>query len=384
MPRPTDAVTLVTSTGTYTVFDAVTTGLLCVESLRRTNVASMSLPYNINIYAVGGSKLLLMERTPALIKLFSKATPVYAGGVLQFTLRATGATLSLAKALASVGVLVSGLVYDNASLTLAGVPMQLFDINYKAGAGLGEGSGANDVVPLVYTYAPAISDPRVFSFARLPYYNFSGTNSFMYSALSPAVSWGTRWKVECFVKWGGTMLPLDPNGYSAILDTRAQTGWNFTNALVLMINNTGQLGVWSPAQVVGWSSGTFVYTGGIVKSNDWSHCVWQCSPATGIQVLVDGVLTYTSNYTPTVTNYNYLCFGGVVDLQINTFLHLQGSLQQLLFRAGSTVDMYTNGYTIPYDMSAVASGSADVIYRMPAHFTGLTVPSGCTVTETTP
>ena len=160
VPHANDAVTLVTSTGTYTVFDKVTTGLLCIESLRVSGATSLALAKNISIYSLGGSKLLLVELTPALARLFARALPVYVGGVLQFVLRATGATLSLAQALASVGFLVSALIYDNASLTLAGVPMQLFDINYMAGAGLGQGSGATDIVPLVYTYAVAVSDPR--------------------------------------------------------------------------------------------------------------------------------------------------------------------------------------------------------------------------------
>ena len=150
-----------------------------------------------------------------------------------------------------------------------------------------------------------------------------------------------------------------------------------------MINNTGQLGIWSPAQQLGWSSGNSSYTGASVKSNDWSHCVWQCT-SSGIQLLVDGHLVYTSTYCPTIANYGYLCFGGVVDIQHGNFLHLQGGLQGLLLRIGSTVDMYVDGYTIPYDMSKVAVGSADVVYRMAPHFSSLTMPSGCTVTETTP
>ena len=161
VPRPTDPVTLTTSTGTYTVFDAVTTGLLCLESMRVNGEAFLALPNNINIYAVGNSKLILVEGTQAFNLLFDIATPVYVGGLLQFQFRATAMTLPLGQALIAAGMIVSALVYDNASLTLAGVPMQIFDVNYKASSALGQGSGTNDTSPLIYSYGLVVSDPRI-------------------------------------------------------------------------------------------------------------------------------------------------------------------------------------------------------------------------------
>ena len=161
VPNPSHAVTLTTSTGTYTVFDAVTTGLLCIESMRKNGATSMALPNNINIYFVGGSKLLLVEMTPALWRLFTNATPVYLGGALQFAMQGMSLTVTLPQALAAAGFLVTTAVYDNASLTLAGVPMQIFDIKYKASAGLGQGSGTNDTTPLVYSYGVAVTDSRL-------------------------------------------------------------------------------------------------------------------------------------------------------------------------------------------------------------------------------
>ena len=101
-----------------------------------------------------------------------------------------------------------------------------------------------------------------------------------------------------------------------------------------------------------------------VKDNAWSHVVWQCFPSTGVQTLVDGHVASTSNYIPNIVSRGVLCFGGVIDLQTsNQVLHLDGDVGQLLFRVGSTVEQYVDGYYLPHG------------------FTNLTVPSGCAANE---
>ena len=154
-PCATDAVTLTTSTGTYTVFDQVSTGLLCLAYMQQQQQRYLQLPNNIIVYEVGYAKLLLAEKTAGLVALFNATIPTYDGGVLNFKLRGQSAALSLSVALNTYVTLVTSNVYDNASLTRAGVALQVFDINYQAGAILGAGSQTSDLNPIIYKYATA-------------------------------------------------------------------------------------------------------------------------------------------------------------------------------------------------------------------------------------
>lgn len=150
--NPTDAVTITTSTGTYTVFDSVSTGLLCLEFLRQNSGYYLSLANNISVFAVGYTKLLIAEMTPSLYRLLNVATPGLYGGELRFQVPGQSSTLTLAAALQAYGVQLTGLVYDNASLIRSGVALRVFDIKYKAGAALSAGSQTSDLAPLVYSY----------------------------------------------------------------------------------------------------------------------------------------------------------------------------------------------------------------------------------------
>ena len=151
--NPTNPVTLKTSTGTWTVFNSVSTALLCMEHLRINNLTYLNLPNNIRVVSVVATKLMILETTPALYDLVTQQVPIYLGGAVLFIDRKSGVTRALPQALQAVGICSSFLVpVDNYSLQTLGIPLQIVDVKYQANAANYAGSQSADVVPLVYTY----------------------------------------------------------------------------------------------------------------------------------------------------------------------------------------------------------------------------------------
>jgi hypothetical protein len=216
-----------------------------------------------------------------------------------------------------------------------------------------------------------------------PHYDFSLANhSFMYANVAPgSYDASTQWRVEAWVYYiSGS--GSGSNAYATILDNRAVQNWSNDHFMVINIWQDKPAIVSPDAtseEQFGYLTGTQT-----VPQNQWSHIVWQCSPSTGLMTFVNGVLSVQTGFSPGWNNQSgNLCFGATVDFQQGEFYHLNGSISQLLFRAGASVEQYSaSGFTPPADLSAVASGKTDVVYLMQHGFQNLTVPSGCTVLET--
>lgn len=225
------------------------------------------------------------------------------------------------------------------------------------------GSGAD--LNLVNTYLANLglvnADPNK------PYYIFT-SSSFMYSPISSYTT--TSYKLETWIRWRGTS-----GGYATIMDTRNRSPSTWNNSIVFNINNQ------KPAAVLLTSVGDVGQTGSYtVKNNDWSHVVWQFSNGV-FQTLVDGRLSFSLNTSFQLSLQSELCFGGVIDNQIGGSLHFIGDMGQLLFRAGSNVDMYSDNYTIPTNLALLATTKDDVVFLMKDGFKNINVLSGATVVE---
>ena len=120
-----------------------------------------------------------------------------------------------------------------------------------------------------------------------------------------------------------------------------------------------------------------------VPKNQWAHIAWQCSPSTGLMTFINGVLAAQTGFKPSWnTSSGNLCFGGTVDMQQGDFYHLNGSISQLLFRAGATVEQYpAGGFTPPPNLTAEANGKTDAVYLMQHGFVNLKQSPGCLVLE---
>ena len=152
-PHATDPVILVTSTGTWTVFDQVSTALLCMEHLRFINTTYLNLSYNIRVLSVSATKLLVLELIPPLYDLATKHVPIYQGGAVLFIDRKSGISRTLSQVLQVVGVVPSyPIAANNYTLRKLGVPLLLVDVNYQSNAVDYAGTQSADVAPLVYTY----------------------------------------------------------------------------------------------------------------------------------------------------------------------------------------------------------------------------------------
>jgi hypothetical protein len=124
--------------------------------------------------------------------------------------------------------------------------------------------------------------------------------------------------------------------------------------------------------------------GPFLKTNDWSHVVWQSSPGTGLQIFVDGVLAQTIAQNPSFGVSTNFCFGNVVDQVSNAanwVLRLDADVSQLLVRVGDSVPLYTDGYTPPQSLSLIAENASDTVYCMPHGFKDLTLPTNQVVDE---
>ncbi|MEY4456983.1 MAG: Concanavalin A-like lectin/glucanase superfamily, partial [Bacteroidota bacterium] len=166
-----------------------------------------------------------------------------------------------------------------------------------------------------------------------------------------------------------------------IMDNRAKENWNNTNFFVINI--------WKDKPAVVSPAGTSLTQFGLdgtqtVPKNQWSHICWQYSQD-GFNTFVNGVLGASTDLSADWNNTSgMLCFGATVDFQQGDFYHLEGSISQLLFRAGGSVDLYpTSGFTPPANLTSVASGKTDVVYLMKHGFQDLLKPDGCVVLETT-
>jgi hypothetical protein len=202
----------------------------------------------------------------------------------------------------------------------------------------------------------------------------------MYTSTLNSYSASNRWKVETWIRLRSAVL----NGYGTVLDTRSYPSAGGSDWFIFLIwggSNGNFPAIWTPSggQGVNYNAGPFV------KTNDWSHVVWQCSPSTGLQILVDGVLAQTfSGQTPTFGVATNFCFGNVVDQVSNAgnwALRLNADVAQLMVRVGGTVDMYANGYTPPQSLSFVGQDKSDMVYIMPRDFKNMTLPANQVIQE---
>jgi hypothetical protein len=216
-----------------------------------------------------------------------------------------------------------------------------------------------------------------------PWYYFSpkagARQDFMYTASLNSYSASNTWKVEAWIRLRSAFL----NGYGTLLDTRAYPSGAGSDWFIFLIwggSNGNFPAVWTPSGGLGINYNAAPF----VKTNDWSHVVWQCSPGTGLQILVDGVLAQTIAQNPTFGVASNLCFGNVVDQVSNAgnwALRLDADVAQLLVRVGSSVTMYTDDYTPPQSLSYIAQNASDTVYCMPHGFKDMTLPANQIVEE---
>jgi hypothetical protein len=160
MPRPSDVVSLTLSDGsTVVVFDAASTGLLCMEYMRQRNQWMLQVNDDVAIISVGACKLLVCEMTLINQKLWSSFAPAYMGGKTVFLHRTLSQTLSLDDALSAVGFakLESGVYAGNSTLSAGTSPprIKLVDWYFKASpTSASDGSVLNDAAPIAYDYTP--------------------------------------------------------------------------------------------------------------------------------------------------------------------------------------------------------------------------------------
>ena len=149
--NPADPVTLTLTGGDdVLIFESLAVALQCMEKMRLSNQQTLELSADIIVISVAATKLIVAQRTRELVLLFASFAPVYYGGLLLFAHRGNYSVVSLERALTNCGVLVIGLLSDNAALKNAGLPLQFVDINYQQ-AGLPT-SSAVDNPPLQYAY----------------------------------------------------------------------------------------------------------------------------------------------------------------------------------------------------------------------------------------
>jgi hypothetical protein len=201
----------------------------------------------------------------------------------------------------------------------------------------------------------------------------------MYTSSLNTYSASNRWRVETWIRLRTAVL----GGYGTVLDTRSFPSAGGSDWFIFLIwggSNGNFPAVWTPSGGVGVSYNTAPF----VKTNDWSHVVWQCSPSTGLQILVDGVLAQTIAQNPTFGVSSDFCFGNVVDQVSNAgnwALRLDADVSQLLVRVGGSVPMYTDGYTPPQSLSSIAQNASDTVYCMPRNFKNMTLPANQVVDE---
>jgi hypothetical protein len=231
-----------------------------------------------------------------------------------------------------------------------------------------------------------VSQSTLTQMNQKPWYYFSpkagARQNFMYTSTlnNPSYTASNTWKVETWIRLRSAYL----NGYGTLLDTRSYPGAGGSDWFIFLIwggTNGNFPALWSSSggKGVSFNSGPFL------KTNDWSHVVWQSSPSTGLQFLVDGVLAQTlSGQTPTFGVASDFCFGNVVDQVSNAanwVLRLDADVSQLMVRVGSTVDMYADGYTPPQSLSYVGQDKSDMVYIMPHGFKNMTLPANQVVEE---
>jgi hypothetical protein len=201
----------------------------------------------------------------------------------------------------------------------------------------------------------------------------------MYTSALNTYTASNRWRVEAWIRLRSAFL----NGYGTLLDTRSYPSGGGSNWFIFLIwggSNGNFPAVWTPSGGMGISYNA----GPFLKTNDWSHVVWQSSPGTGLQIFVDGVLAQTIAQNPSFGVSTNFCFGNVVDQVSNAanwVLRLDADVSQLLVRVGDSVPLYTDGYTPPQSLSLIAENASDTVYCMPHGFKDLTLPTNQVVDE---